>query len=77
MALTLGKALMHESRTRPGVLQPTETDRNPDMCLFFVHVSVVHCRSPGCLVSPNQLYFICMQSDANLVLFNSARRAIW
>jgi len=47
------------------------------MYLVCVRVSVLHCRSPGCLVSPNQLYFICMQSDANLVLFNSARKAIW
>lgn len=32
---------------------------------------------PGCLVSSQQVYWICIYSDANLVLFNRANTAIW
>jgi hypothetical protein len=31
---------------------------------------------PGCLVAQNQLYWICLYSDANMVLFSNGK-AIW
>jgi len=36
------------------------------------------CRSAGCLFSVNRAYRLCMQADANLVLYNTAKNsAIW
>jgi hypothetical protein len=32
---------------------------------------------PGCLVSSQSVYWICIYSDANLVLFNRNAKAIW
>ena len=35
------------------------------------------CRSPGCLVSVNRSYKLCMQANANLMLFNATNQPIW
>jgi len=59
----------------------TQATANDLVVSLLIHLTrllccAVLCRA-GCLVAPAKTYWICLDDDANLVLYNSDRKPLW